>query len=76
MYANVVSGSIIVAGPHPTSRRPQTVIPGITAKVSDPAEVAVSTSLVLFDDFRNELRTIDFLDCNIVDAPGWTTAAF
>ena len=45
-------------------------------KVSIAAEVAVSTSLVLFDDFRNELRTTDFLDCNIVDAPGWTAAAF
>ena len=45
-------------------------------KVSDAAGVAVSTSLVLFDDFRNELRTIDFLDCNIVDTPGWTAAAF
>ena len=32
--------------------------------------------LVLFDDFRNELRTTDFLDRNIVDTPGWTVAAF
>ena len=33
-------------------------------------------SLVLFSNFRNEIRTIDFLDCNIVDAPSWTEAAF
>ena len=45
-------------------------------KVSVAAGVAASTRLVLFGDFRNELRTTDFLDCNIVDTPSWTAAAF
>ena len=50
-------------------------IPQTTAKVTV-VEVVVSTSLVFIHDFRDKLRTIDFLDCNIVDAPSWTAAAF